>query len=138
MTSSLLFALTAPARAADCAKSADGQSVTCTADGFGLLTREAILARGEAKTCSIKLNEAQSAVESRSVMLAQCETALASIPPCPPPPGIKKPLVAYSIGVVSTAVVLASVIVPVPDAVKITAGVVGLAGLAGGVVVLVW
>jgi hypothetical protein len=112
--------------------------VTCTADGFGLLTREAILARGEAKTCAIRLIEAQTAAQNRNDLLLSCEAQLASIPPCPPPPGLKKPLTAYAVGVVSAVLLVGGVALPAPDAVRYALSGVGLAGVAAGVVVLVW
>ena len=135
-TLSLLCALTTPARAGDCVKSLDGESVTCTAGGFGLLTREAILARGEVKTCGIKLNECKASVAAREVAVEACEAKLAAIPPLPPPPSVKRPIIGYSIGVASTALMLIGIVAPLPDAARLTLGGVGLAGIAGGVVLV--
>lgn len=136
MTSLLLCATTA--RAGDCVKSADGESVTCTAGGFGLLTREAILARGEAKTCGIKLGECAASVGARDAAVEACEAKLASIPPPEPPRSLVRPLSGYGVGVVSAVLVVTSLVAPVPDAVRYALGGVGLAGLAGGAVLVVW
>jgi len=138
MTLSLLCALTVPARAGDCSKSADGASVTCTSEGFGLLTREAILARGEAKTCGIKLNECKASIAARDAAVEACEAKLASIPPPEPPRSLKRPLAGYAVGVASTALMIAGVALPLPDAARYAMGGVGLVGLAGGVVLVVW
>jgi hypothetical protein len=138
MTSLLLCVLTAPARAGDCARSSDGASVTCTSEGFGLLTREAILARGEVKTCSIKLNESHASIAARDVAIEACEAKFAALPPPPEPPSLMKPLVGYGVGVASTVLLLVGILVPVPDQARLAIGAAGLAGLAGGVVLVVW
>ena len=137
LTTSLLLCA-ATARAGDCAKSPDGASVTCTSDGFGLLTREAILARGEAKTCGIKLNECGASVTARDVAVEACEAKLASIPPPEPPRSLVRPLSGYGVGVVSAILVVTGIVAPIPDAARYTLSGVGLAGLAGGAVLVVW
>ncbi len=130
--------MTAPARAVDCVKSTDGASVTCTTDGFGLLTREAISARGEAISCSIRLKESQSGVVNREALLTDCEARLSAIKPCPPPPDTRRPLTAYAVGVVSSALLVGGILLPIPDAARYALSGAGLTGLAGGVVLLVW
>lgn len=137
LTTSLLLCA-ATARAGDCSKSADGASVTCTSDGFGLLTREAILARGEAKTCGIKLSECGASVTARDVAVEACEAKLASIPPPEPPRSLVRPLSGYGVGVVSAILVVTGIVAPIPDAARYTLSGVGLAGLAGGAVLVVW
>ena len=138
MTSLLLCVLTVPARAGDCFKSADGASVTCTSEGFGLLTREAILARGEVKTCAIKLNECHASVSARDAAVEACEAKFAALPPPEPPPSLKKPLLGYASGVVSTTLIIAGALAPLPDSVRLAMGSVGLIGLAGGVLLVTW
>jgi hypothetical protein len=138
MTLSMLCALTAPARAGDCSKSADGASVTCTSEGFSLLTREAILARGEAKTCGIKLNECKASIEAREVAVQACEAKLASIPPPEPPRSLVRPLSGYGVGVLSAVLLVTGIAAPLPEAARISLGGVGLIGLAGGAVLVVW
>ena len=137
-TTLLLLCATATARAGDCFKSADGASVTCTSEGFGLLTREAILARGEAKTCAIKLNECHASVSARDAAVEACEARLASIPPPEPPRSLVRPLSGYGVGVLSTVLLITGVVAPLPDAVRYTLGGAGLVGLAGGAVLVVW
>lgn len=138
LTTSLLLCGTA--RAADCVKSPDGQSVTCSAEGFGLLTREAILARGEQKTCALKLNEADAKVSARETALQACEASLAAVKPCEPPPvrSLVKPLTGYGIGVAATLLMVTGLVAPLPDAARYALGGAGLVGLAGGVVLVVW
>lgn len=135
-----LSLLCATARAADCVKSPDGQSVTCTAEGFGLLTREAILARGEQKTCALRLGEADAKVSARETAIQACEATLAAVKPCDPPVvrSLTKPLVGYGIGVISTVLMVTGLVAPLPDAVRYAVGGAGLVGLAGGVVLVVW
>lgn len=137
-TTLLLLCATATARAGECTKSPDGESVTCTAGGFGLLTREAILARGEAKTCAIKLNECQASVSARDAAVEACEAKLASIPPPEPPRSLVRPLAGYGVGVAATVLLITGIVAPLPDAARYTLGGVGLAGLAGGAVLIVW
>lgn len=136
LTTLLLLSVTA--RAGDCVRSSDGESVTCTAGGFGLLTREAILARGEAKTCGIKLNECGASVSARDAAVEACEAKLATIPPPEPPRSLVRPLSGYGVGVVSAILVVTGIVAPLPDAARYTLGGVGLAGLAGGAVLVVW
>lgn len=135
-----LLLLCATARAADCVRSPDGQSVTCTAEGFGLLTREAILARGEQKTCALRLGEADAKVSARETAIQACEATLAAVKPCDPPVvrSLTKPLVGYGIGVISTVLMVTGLVAPLPDAVRYAVGGAGLVGLAGGVVLVVW
>ena len=139
-TTLLLLCVTATARAADCVKSADGASVTCTAEGFGLLTREAILARGEQKTCALRLNESEAKVSAREAALQACEASLAAVKPCEPPPvrSLVKPLTGYGLGVASTLLLVTGLVAPIPDAARYALGGAGLVGLAGGVVLVVW
>jgi hypothetical protein len=103
-----------------------------------LLTREAILARGEAKTCGIRLNECKASVAARDAAVEACEAKLASIPPPEPPRSLVRPLSGYGVGVVSAIVVVTSLVAPIPDAARYALGGVGLVGLAGGAVLVVW
>lgn len=128
----------ATARAGDCAKSADGQSVVCKADGFDLLVKEAIKARADAKACGVQLADAQDEGKAFEAKVVACEAALATIPPCPPPPSLVRPLAGYGVGVLSTALMLAGILAPLPDQARLAMGGVGLAGLAGGAVLVVW
>ena len=128
----------ATARAGDCAKSADGQIVTCKADGFDLLVKEAIKARADAKACGVQLADAQDEGKALEARFVSCEATLATIPPCPPPPSLTRPLVGYGVGVLSTALMLAGILAPLPDEARLAIGGAGLAGLAGGVVLVVW
>jgi hypothetical protein len=137
-TTLLLLCVTATARAGDCSRSADGSSVTCTSEGFGLLTREAILARGEAKTCGIKLNECHASVGARDAAVEACEAKLAIIPPPEPPRSLVRPLSGYGVGVVSTLLLVTGIVAPLPDGARYALGGVGLVGLAGGAVLVVW
>lgn len=112
--------------------------MTCSTDGFGLLTREAILARGEAKTCAIKLNECHASVAARDAAVEACEAKLASIPPPEPPRSLVRPLSGYGVGVAATVLLITGIVAPLPDAVRYTFGGVGLVGLAGGAILVVW
>lgn len=138
LTTSLLLCGTA--RAADCIRSPDGASVTCTADGFSLLTREAILARGEQKTCALKLDESSAKVRVREEALQACEASLAAVKPCDPPVvrSLTKPLAGYGLGVASTLLMVTGLVAPLPDAARYALGGAGLVGLAGGVVLVAW
>lgn len=137
MTLLLVCALTAPARAGDCARGVDG-SVTCTGSGFDLLVKEALSARGEAKACAIKLDECAAKVEYREHGLAACEAALAAVPPAPPPRSLVRPLSGYGVGVVSSVLLISGIVAPLPEAARILLGGAGLIGLAGGAVLVIW
>lgn len=102
------------------------------------MTREALLARGEARTCGIRLNECKASVAARDAAVEACEAKLASIPPPEPPRSLVRPLSGYGVGVVSAIVVVTSLVAPIPDAVRYALGGVGLVGLAGGAVLVVW
>ena len=137
MTLLLVCALTAPARAGDCARGADG-SVTCTGSGFDLLVKEALSARGEAKACAIKLDECAAKVEYREHGLTACEAALAAVPPPPPPRSLRRPLLGFAGGVASAVLLVGGVVAPLPDAVRYSLAGVGLVGIAGGAALIVW
>ena len=112
--------------------------MTCKADGFDLLVKEAIKARADAKACGVQLADSQDEGKAFEAKLVSCEATLATIQPCPPPPSLTRPLAGYGVGVLSTALLLAGILAPLPDSARLTVGGVGLAGLAGGVVLVVW
>lgn len=105
-----------------------------------MLTREALLARGEQRSCAIKLAEEQAKVTARETALQACEASLAAVKPCPPPvvPSLVRPLAGYGVGVVSTLLLVTGLVAPLPDAARYALGGAGLVGLAGGVVLVVW
>jgi hypothetical protein len=136
VTISLLLCA-ATARAGDCSRTPSGD-VVCKADGFDLLVKEAIKARADAKACGVQLADAQDEGKAVEAKFVACEAALATIPPCPPPPSLTRPLAGYGVGVLSTALMLAGILAPLPDQARLALGGAGLAGLAGGVVLVVW
>lgn len=101
-----------------------------------MLTDVAIQAKADAKTCGLRLEDAQKDSDAFVVELHACQAALAAIPPCPPKPPATRFVIGYATGVVSTVALLSAILAPLPDTARLALGGVGLAGLGGGVVLV--
>lgn len=133
----LAWPLAALGQEAPCRR--EGDRVSCSSDGFKALTDAAVKARAEAATCTLRLEDTAKDVGARETALFACEAALAAIPPCPPPPEKAKAtrfVVGYAAGIVATVAILTGALAPLPDAARLTLGGAGLAGLAGGIVLV--
>jgi len=114
----------------------DGDRVSCTGDGFKLLTDSCVQAKADAKSCALRLEDSAKDVAAREVELHACQAALAAVPPPPPPRSATRPIIGYGTGVASTVLLLPAILAPLPDAARLPLGGVGLVGLGGGVVLV--
>ena len=134
-----IFALalaTTTARAADdCRRS--GSEIVCKAEGFDLLVRELVEARGRADTCALKLEEQSATARDLEGQLASCR-ALCAVSPTPIPATPRapawRPIVAFALGVGGAAAAALSFSSSIPTEARIGLGIGGAAALAGGVV----
>lgn len=126
-----------------CRREADGR-VSCDAEGFGLLTRSALEARGRAEECSAQLGAARETVAARERELAACEAEPEPTPePTPPERGASRiQLVGFAVGLLGAAIVGAAASSVAHDGITSTTpvlvSVVGAAGIVTGAVLLSW
>lgn len=100
--------------------------------------KEAIEARAAADACQVRLTDAQAEAQAFSDRFVACQAELKTCVPPAPPPSMVRPLLGYSAGVVSTVLLVTGLVAPLPDSARLALGGVGLAGLAGGLVLVVW
>lgn len=135
----LLGALLAPlgAAAEDAPCRRDGDRVSCDGASFKVLTDSCVQARANAQACALRLADSLKDTLATEAELHACQAALAAVPPSEPPRSTLRPLLGYGAGVVSSVLLITSLIAPLPDAARLTLGGVGLAGLTGGVILVV-
>lgn len=130
------FATRARAEDAPCRNEADGR-VSCSADGFKVLTNLVVQHRARADKCEIRLEAVGKDVTDLTGLVQHCEAKMAAIPPCPPPKSPLMPLLGLGASVLGTMLIAGGFVDAVPDSARFPMGLVGL-GLIGGGVVLVW
>lgn len=114
----------------------EGDRVTCDAGSFKLLTDSCTQFKADAKTCALRLEDAKKDIAATEFKLGACQAALAAVPPPEPPRSATRQLSGYGIGIASTALVLSSVLLPVPNAARFALVGVGVVGLGGGVILV--
>jgi hypothetical protein len=129
-------AIPSPKDEAPCRNEADGR-VSCSGEGFKVLTDLVIQHRARADKCEIKMGDAVKTQQETDALLAQCQTSLTTIPPCPPPRSPLMPLLGLGAGVLGSLLISGAFVAPVPDGARFPVALVGM-GLIGGGVVLVW
>lgn len=133
----MILSLTQSARAEDaCRAEADGR-VSCSGEGFKILTSLVIQHRARADKCELNLGDAVKTHQEVDALLSQCQASLATIPPCPPPKSPTMALLGLGAGVLGSLLVSGAFVAPVPDGARFPVALVGM-GLIGGGVVLVW
>jgi hypothetical protein len=132
-----LLSLTQSARAEDaCRGEADGR-VSCSGEGFKILTGLVIQHRARADKCELNLGDAVKTQQETDGLLSQCQTSLTTIPPCPPPKSPAMALLGLGAGVLGSFLISGAFVAPVPDSARFPVALVGM-GLIGGGIVLVW
>lgn len=129
-------AIPSPRDEAPCRNEADGR-VSCSGEGFKVLTDLVIQHRARADKCEIKLGDAVKTQQESDGLLAQCQTSLTTIPPCPPPKSPAMALLGLGAGVLGSFLISGAFVAPVPDSARFPVALVGMS-LIGGGVVLVW
>lgn len=129
--------LAAPARADEPPCRKDGDRVSCSADGFKVLTDLVVQHRSRADKCELQLKDAQADTADMTTALHACQAALAAVPPPKPPPSATKPLLGYAAGVVGTMALVVALAVDMPPTARAVVGATGIAGLGVGVVLVV-
>lgn len=133
----LTISFATPAKAEDaCRGEADGR-VSCSADGFKVLTGLVVQHKARADKCELRLEDAMKTSDETSALLQTCRDFVTSIPPCPPPRSPLMPLLGVGASVLGAFLVAGGFVASVPDSARFPMGLVGL-GLIGGGVVLVW
>jgi hypothetical protein len=133
----LTISFATPAKAEDaCRGEADGR-VSCTGEGFKILTGLVVQHKARADKCELRLEDAGKDVADLTGLVQHCEAKFAAIPPCPPPRSPLMPLLGVGASVLGSLLMAGGFVAPVPDSVRFPMGLVGL-GLIGGGVVLVW
>jgi len=127
---------TPSARAEDACRY-EGERVSCSRDGFKTLTDLVIQHRARADKCELRLVDAARDAADEQSLRQQCQVALGSIKPCPPPASPVWPLLGLGAGVVGSFLISGAFVAPVPDSARFPVALVGM-GLIGGGIVLVW
>jgi hypothetical protein len=112
----------------------EGNRVSCSTDGFKVLTDLAVQHKARADKCEIRLDAATKDVAETSALLQTCRDFVALIPP---PKSPLMPLLGLGAGVVGSLLISSGFVAPVPDSGRLAMAGVGLA-LIGGGVILVW
>lgn len=126
--------LLAVAQEAPCRR--EGDRVSCDASGFKTLTDACTQFKADAKTCSLRLEDARKDIEATGFKLGACQAALAAVPPLEPPRSATRQLLGYGTGIASTVILLTALVAPLPGAAKFTLGGVAVVGLGGGVILV--
>jgi len=111
--------------------------VSCTGEGFKILTGLVVQHKARADKCELRLEDAVKTGDETSALLQTCRDFVTSIPPCPPPRSPLMPLLGVGASVLGSFLMAGGFVAPVPDSARFPMGLVGL-GLIGGGVVLVW
>jgi hypothetical protein len=111
--------------------------VSCSRDGFKTLTDLVIQHRARADKCELRLVDATRDAADERGLRQQCQVALDSVKPCPPPASPVWPLLGLGAGVVGSFLISGALVAPVPDSARFPVALVGM-GLIGGGIVLVW
>lgn len=127
---------TPSARAEDACRY-EGERVSCSRDGFKTLTDLVIQHRARADKCELRLVDTARDAADEQALRQQCQVALGSIKPCPPPASPVWPLLGLGAGVVGSFLISGAFVAPVPDGARFPVALVGM-GLIGGGIVLVW
>ena len=111
--------------------------MSCSGEGFKVLTDLVIQHRARADKCELRLGDAVKTQQEADALLSQCQTSLTTIPPCPPPKSLLLPLLGLGAGVLGSFLISGAFVAPVPDSARFPVALVGMS-LIGGGVVLVW
>lgn len=119
-----------------CRGEADGR-VSCSADGFKVLTGLVVQHKARADKCELRLESAGKDVADLTGLVQHCEAKMAAIPPCPPPRSPLMPLLGLGAGMVGSFLMAGGFAASVPDSARLPMVLVGV-GLIGGGVIFVW
>lgn len=111
--------------------------MSCSGEGFKVLTDLVIQHRARADKCELRLGDAVKTQQEADALLSQCQTSLTTIPPCPPPKSPVMALLGLGAGVLGSFLISGAFVAPVPDSARFPVALVGMS-LIGGGVVLVW
>lgn len=111
--------------------------MSCSGEGFKILTGLVIQHRARADKCELNLGDAVKTQQETDGLLSQCQTSLTTIPPCPPPKSPVMALLGLGAGVLGSFLISGAFVAPVPDSARFPVALVGM-GLIGGGIVLVW
>lgn len=93
--------------------------------------------KARADKCELRLADSMGQIGAVEVELHACQAALAAVPPPKPPPSPVWPLVGLASGVVGSLLLTGSIVADVPSMVRFPMLLVGVGGIAGGMV-MVW
>jgi hypothetical protein len=111
--------------------------VSCSADGFKVLTGLVVQHKARADKCELRLENAGKDVVDLTGLVQHCEAKMAAIPPCPPPRSPLMPLLGLGAGVLGSFLMSGGFVASVPDGARLPMVLVGV-GLISGGIVLVW
>jgi len=139
----LLSALTAWAEDVPKAKPAchrENGRVSCSEEGFKILTDTLIECRGGVEKCQLRIDACSTARDVTEASLVAAEAArkvaedkLNAIKP----PSVLRPLLAVAAGVMGAAALSASLLADVPPQVRLGLGAPGRAGVAAGFIFVI-
>lgn len=111
--------------------------MSCSADGFKVLTDQLVFHKARADKCEIRLADALKTSDDNAGLLRACQAIVADIKPCPPPRSPLMPLLGLGAGVVGSLLMTGALVADVPTSARFPLLLVGVAGIGGGVA-LVW
>lgn len=111
--------------------------MSCTRDGFKVLTDLVVQHRARADKCELRLVDATQEAADERTLRQQCQVALDAVEPCPPRPSPVWPMLGLGAGVIGTFLMSGALLADVPSSARFPMALSGLA-LVGGGIVLVW
>lgn len=132
-----VVAATPSLRAEDACRWEPNGRVSCSADGFKVLTDQLVQHKARADKCELRLVENLKSLDENLAMLRSCQAVLADVKPCPPPKSPLLPMLGLGAGVLGSMLVVGGVVADVPASARFPMLLIGVAGIGGGAV-LVW